>query len=313
MRRYSEREVEKIYFDRRDACFAAVRSFKYPYTRITSFVAPFCSRLIARITDAVQTLRLYEMSYVIVRTVDDIADEGDIDKGSNHLRKIIEFIENDTEPEHENEILLQYIFDTARIVRRDTAVLEKAFLNIFRCVESDVQRRRLALSGTPCIRSEKEVRDYIEVMEYQGIFRLIFELFGESEEEHKKIWPLVEAGRLHFYLLRDAVEDIAAGLINIPDTFLPDDLDRMILFCVRLEEYKDRNMNERLYKIKKLVEEFPSIYPWVSDQIEKGVNKLEEYKKGRKTCASWRTKILLWGSFRRTKKFFRLARKILIK
>jgi|GEM_PF-2342943 len=308
----SPEPLKQFYRNKRTQCYESVGSFKYPFTGFITSVLPWYSNVSAKLIDMVQVIRLYEMSYVAVRTIDDIADEGDIDTGVAHLKQVVNFLTTDRNAITENELLLQYIFDTASIIGRDVAVLQQAFLNVFNCVAGDVARRAQHAHGTPEIRSQSDIEQYVKTMEHDGIFRLIFELFGEYAVQHEQIWPLVRAGRWHFYLLRDVVEDVAEGLINIPPEFLPDDIPVMVTFCKTLERVPDTNMKQRLHKIRALMVEYPKIGVWVTEQISAGEASLIEYRKQPAQPVSWRARLLLRGSHRRTARFFRQARKELV-
>ena len=78
-----------------------------------------------------------------------------------------------------------------------------------------------------------------------------------------------------------------------------------------MEEIKDRNMSERLKKISQLSETFPEIGKWVQQQLLEGQEALTIYKKQPKQTASIRTRLLLYGSYCRTRRFFKQASRYL--
>lgn len=220
--------LQNFYTDKRKTCYRSVRSFKYPFTRISYVLAPIVWTITGWVTDFITTIRLYEMSYVAVRTIDDIADEGNPEQGLDHLQSVVDFLVTSRDADNESEALLQYILDASALLGRNTETIRSSFECIFATVRDDAQRRFEFQKRNPIIRNQQEIETYIHDMEYRGIFRLIFTLFNENEKNWEHFWPLVRAGRLHFYLLRDVVEDVANGLINIPAEHLPDDVDELI-------------------------------------------------------------------------------------
>ncbi|MFT5037105.1 MAG: hypothetical protein ACI9VM_000680 [Candidatus Azotimanducaceae bacterium] len=304
--------LENFYKQKRTLCFSSVGSFKYPYTKLVRQSLPAMTKIISKVTDVVQVIRLYEMSYVVVWTVDNVADEGEINAGRDHLTSMIQFLNSDRHPQNHSETILQYIFDAAALSGRDVEAIRIAFENIFQCVALDTMRRHKCFDGTPELWSQEDVERYVYQMEFDGIFKLIFELFGENTHDFKRFWPIVHAGRLHFYLLRDVVEDISQGLINVPKEFLPNDIHTLIQACKELEKKKDKNMHERIKKIKNLTNQFPEIEQWVTIQIREGQRLLTESRQVSQRGLQLRTKILLHGSRRRTQKFFKQASKGLL-
>ncbi len=304
--------LKDFYPTKRKSCYDSVNSFKYPFTAMSDLMMLRFSPIVAWVTDKLQVMRMYEMAYVVVRTVDDVADEGDSIVGERHLLEILDFLETDREPHTDNEHLLQHICDIAQTLGRDTQIIRQAFINIFTCVYQDAQRRTSAQNGELIWRTDKEIEEYVCQMEFEGIFALIFEIFGEAHEKLESFWPLVKAGRLHFYLLRDVVEDVAEGLINIPKEYVCNGTE-IINLAKDLEEIQDISMSQRLKKIKKFIAQSPGLEIWTKNMINAGQTELTKHRTQQSPTLKLRTRILLWGSQRRTKIFFEKANNILLK
>jgi len=305
------KSLHDIYPRKRTVCYRSVSSFKYPFTTLSNVMMLRLSPILGFCINRLQILRMYEMAYVAVRTIDDVADEGDSKEGESHLSQILDYLYTDRDPQVDDEILLQHIFDIAQTVGRDVEVLRQAFINIFECVYADAQRRTKALEGEHVIRSEKEIEDYVYQMELQGIFALIFEIFGEDKMRLDSFWSLVKAGRLHFYLIRDVVEDVAEGLINIPREYI-NDIQVMVKTAQDLENNKDISMSQRLRKIKKFSERTPGLNNWITHMIITGREELRLHNKQSQSGLRRSTKMLLWGSRRRTSIFFEKANNVLL-
>ena len=303
--------LHEFYPSKREVCYESVSSFKYPFTTMSDLMMLRFSPFVAWCTDALQIMRLYEMAYVVVRTVDDVADEGDSLEGEKYLSEILDFLQTDRDPKTDNEHLLQHICDVGQTLGRNVDTLQEAFINIFSCVYGDAQRRTSARKGDVVIRSEQEIESYVRQMELEGIFALLFEIFGEEHTKLESFWSLVKAGRLHFYLLRDVVEDVAEGLINIPQEYVKDEKE-MIRIAQELERVKDISMSERLKKIKEFTDQVPELQEWVRDMVVTGKKELQKHKK-QKLTLRFRTRMLVWGSSRRTSIFFEKASNVLLK
>ena len=170
--------LREIYSTKRRACYQSVQSFKYPFTSFSQNFTSFLFLITDWFRDLVTIVKLYEMSYVAVRTIDDIADEHDPYRGLDHLNEVLDFLSTTRDAVSKNEILLQHIFDSSSLVGRDITSLQEAFINIFTEVRNDAARRISFVEQNLEIRDEKRISEYVHTMELDGIFKLIFTLFG---------------------------------------------------------------------------------------------------------------------------------------
>lgn len=196
-----------------------------------------------------------ENYYALMRHMDDIVD-GDVPlpegygSAKEYMERKIEFSKGKSKPQDSSEILLQHCFAIGESFGES---FHDETADILGSLHFDAVRRNPESSVAF---SREVLQHHFHLLDIRGTINTCLKLADEKHMTSTDLEPLGNASRIH-YTLRDFDEDIAAGLINIPE----EDMQKLNISMADLQSSTS-----------------PSVRTWLAQEAQKGLRLLDEHR-----------------------------------
>jgi phytoene/squalene synthetase len=192
-----------------------------------------------------------ESYYTLMRHVDDIVDSDaplpwDHESAASYVEEKIAFACNPANPKDSVDHLMRYCFALGERFGQEFSAETQ---DILQSMLFDAQR-----TGTGRTSSASDLEHHFNLLDIRGTVRATLKVFGEDAHKSDLLMPLGTAVR-KYYNLRDHDEDIAAGLVNIPQEDLI------------------------AYSISDPALRSPELASWFRDQAREGMRLVEQHRR----------------------------------